>query len=93
MGRFGIGDAVPLATLEPDGPVPLLPMGEAARAQFAVHELTAEEAAAVGYGRRIPAAREGEPVVAALAPDGSLVAMLDESGPEARPLVVFAAAG
>ena len=93
VGRFGIGDAVPLATLEPDGPVPLLPMGEAARAQFAVHELTAEEAAAVGYGRRIPAAREGEPVVAALAPDGSLVAMLDESGPEARPVVVFAAAG
>jgi tRNA pseudouridine55 synthase len=92
VGRFGIGDAVPLATLEPDGPVPLLPMGEAARAQFPVHELTAEEAAAVGFGRRIPAAREGEPVVAALAPDGSLVAMLDESRPEARPVVVFAAA-
>ena len=93
VGRFGIGDAVPLEALEPGGPVPLVSMGEAARAQFAVHELTAEEAAAVGYGRRIPAAREGEPVVAALAPDGSLVAMLDESGPEARPVVVFAAAG
>jgi tRNA pseudouridine55 synthase len=93
VGRFGIGDAVPLETLEPGAPVPLLPMGEAARGQFAVHELTAEEAAAVGYGRRIPAAREGDPVVAALAPDGSLVAMLDESGPEARPVVVFAAAG
>ena len=93
VGRFGIGDAVPLETLEPGAPVPLLPMGEAARGQFAVHELTAEEAAALGYGRRIPAAREGDPVVAALAPDGSLVAMLDESGPEARPVVVFAAAG
>ena len=93
VGRFGIGDAVPLETLEPGAPVPLLPMGEAARGQFAVHELTAEEAAALGYGRRIPAAREGDPVVAALAPDWSLVAMLDESGPEARPVVVFAAAG
>ncbi len=93
VGRFGIGDAVPLEALEPGGRVPLVSMGEAAGAQFAVHELTAEEAAAVGYGRRIPAAREGEPVVAALAPDGSLVAMLDESGPEARPVVVFAAAG
>ena len=93
VGRFGIGDAVPLETLEPGAPVPLLPMGEAARGQFAVHELTAEEAAALGYGRRIPAAREGDPVVAALAPDGSLVAMLDESGREARPVVVFAAAG
>ena len=65
-------------------------MGDAARAQFALHELTAEEATAVGHGKRIPIATEGEPVVAALGPDGSLVAMLDESGPEARPIVVFA---
>ncbi|HEY7987637.1 MAG TPA: tRNA pseudouridine(55) synthase TruB [Lapillicoccus sp.] len=93
VGRFGIGDAVPMEALERGGPVPLVGMGDAARAQFAVHELTSEEATAVGHGRRIPAAREGAPVVAALAPDGSLVAMLDESGPEARPVVVFAATG
>ena len=93
VGRFGIGDTVPLEGLAPGGPVPLVAMGDVARAQFVLHELTAEEAAAVGHGRRIPAAREGEPVVAALAPDGSLVAMLDETGPEARPVVVFAAAG
>jgi tRNA pseudouridine55 synthase len=90
VGRFGIGDAVPLETLVPGGPVPLVAMGDAARTQFVRHELTAEEAEAVGHGRRIPAAREGEPVVAGLGPDGSLVAMLDESGPEARPIVVFA---
>ncbi|MEP6649185.1 MAG: tRNA pseudouridine(55) synthase TruB, partial [Lapillicoccus sp.] len=90
VGRFGIGDAVRLEGLEPGGPVPVVPMGDAARAQFVVHELTPEEIEAVGHGRRIPAAREGEPVVAALAPDGSLVAMLDESLPEARPIVVFA---
>jgi tRNA pseudouridine55 synthase len=93
VGRFGIGDAVAMEALERGGPVPLVGMGDAARAQFAVHELTSEEATAVGHGRRIPAAREGAPVVAALAPDGSLVAMLDESGPEARPVVVFAATG
>ncbi len=91
VGRYTIDDAVPLEGLEPGGPVPLVAMGDAARAQFVVHALTAEEVGAVGHGRRIPAAREGEPVVAALAPDGSLVAMLDESGPEARPVVVFAA--
>jgi tRNA pseudouridine55 synthase len=90
VGRFGIADAVPLEGLEPGGGVPLVGMGDAARAQFVLHRLTAEEAEAVGHGRRIPAACEGEPVVAALAPDGSLVAMLDESGPEARPIVVFA---
>jgi tRNA pseudouridine55 synthase len=66
-------------------------MGDVARTQFAVHELDREEATAVGHGRRIPAVA-GEPVVAALAPDGSLVAILDESGPEARPVVVFSGA-
>ncbi|HEY8307544.1 MAG TPA: tRNA pseudouridine(55) synthase TruB [Lapillicoccus sp.] len=90
VGRYAIDDAVPLESLEPGGPVPLVAMGAAARAQFALHELTTEEATAVGHGRRIPTAGEGEPVVAALGPDGSLVAMLDESGPEARPIVVFA---
>ena len=91
VGRFAIADAVPLDILEPGGPVPLLPMGDVALAQFAVHRLTPEEITAVGHGRRIPVAADGEAVVAALAPDGSLVAMLDESGPEARPVVVFAA--
>ena len=93
VGRYAIDDAVPLDGLEPGGPVPLVAMGDATRAQFVVHELTAEEVGAVGHGRRIPTACEGEPVVAALAPDGSLVAMLDETGPEARPVVVFAPAG
>ena len=90
VGRFAIADAVPLDILEPGGPVPLLPMGDAALAQFRVHRLTPEETTAVGHGRRIPVAADGDAVVAALAPDGSLVAMLDESGAEARPIVVFA---
>ena len=90
VGRYAIADAVPLEGLEPGGLVPLVGMGDAARAQFVLHQLTAEEATAVGHGQRIPIATEGEPVVAALGPDGSLVAMLDESGPEARPIVVFA---
>jgi tRNA pseudouridine55 synthase len=89
VGRFALAEAVPLDGLEPGGPVPLVAMGDVARAQFVVHELTAEEVAAVGHGQRIPAVRPGEPVVAALGPDGSLVAMLDESQEDARPLVVF----
>ena len=90
VGRFGLAGAVALDQLEPGGVVPLRPMGDVARTSFVVHELSAEEADAVGHGRRIPAARDAEPVVAAVGPDGSLVAMLDESRPEARPLVVFA---
>jgi tRNA pseudouridine55 synthase len=89
VGQFDVADAVPLERLRPGGPVPVLSMGDVARAQFVVHELTPEEAEAVGHGRRIPAARAGEPVVAAIAPDGSLVAMLDETRAEAKPVVVL----
>jgi len=89
VGRFTVRDAVPLDRLEPGGPVPVQSMGDVARAAFVIHDLSPEEADAVGHGRGIPAARADEPVVAAVGPDGSLVAMLDESRPEARPLVVF----
>jgi len=69
--------------------IPLVPMGEAARAQFVVHEVTADEARAIGYGQRIASARLGESVVAAIGPGGLLIAMLDESTPRARAHVVF----
>jgi tRNA pseudouridine55 synthase len=74
--------------------IPVTPLAEAARAQFAVHELTDAETTAVGYGQRVESAQEGrtEPV-AAFAPDGRLVAMLDESGHKAKAHVVFAPAG
>lgn len=89
VGRFALDDAIRLDALAPERPTPLLPLADAARAQFPVHELTVAEATAVGHGRRIPSARHGEPVVAALAVDGTLVAVLDESRPEARSLAVF----
>jgi tRNA pseudouridine55 synthase len=74
--------------------LPVTPLAEAARAQFTVHELTAEQARAVGYGQRVDSAQPGqsEPV-AAFAPDGTLVAILDESGHKAKAHVVFAPAG
>ena len=91
------GTSAALATQLPDAAapageapgMPLVPMGEAARAQFVVHEITADEARAIGYGQRIASARLGEPVVAAIGPGGLLVAMLDESAPLARAHVVF----
>jgi tRNA pseudouridine55 synthase len=59
-----------------------------------VRELTAAETIAVGYGQRIPSQPSGrrEPV-AAFAPQGHLVAMLDESGSLAKAHVVFAPSG
>ncbi|WP_409483367.1 tRNA pseudouridine(55) synthase TruB [Arsenicicoccus dermatophilus] len=73
-------------------PLPLLDLATAARAQFPVHELTADEVRAVGHGRRVPSALVGTPVVAALAPDGRLVAILDETQTQARSHVVLAPA-
>jgi tRNA pseudouridine55 synthase len=83
-----------LGALEGPEVVPVTPLAQAARAQFAVRELTEQEARTIGYGQRLDSAEPGrtEPV-AALGPDGVLVAMLDESGPKARSHVVFAPAG
>ncbi|MFW5471160.1 tRNA pseudouridine(55) synthase TruB [Knoellia sp. CPCC 206435] len=93
VGGFGLDRAHPLAHLEArqGEPMPVVPLAEAARAAFDARELSDDEARTIGFGQRVPSAVPGraEPV-AAFAPDGSLVAMLDESGATARSHVVFA---
>ncbi|MDQ2755931.1 MAG: tRNA pseudouridine(55) synthase TruB [Actinomycetota bacterium] len=101
VGRFGLDVAHPLDQLvglaeqaqtvgEPRGSgIPVVPMGEAARAQFAVHEVSTDEVRTIGFGQRVASVLVGEPVVAAIGPDGELVAMLDETREQARSLVVF----
>jgi len=95
VGGFAIEDAHPLADLEArqGERMPVTPLADAARAAFAVREIDAAQARTLGFGQRLDSAVPGrvEPV-AAIAPDGTLVAMLDESGPTARSLVVFAPA-
>jgi tRNA pseudouridine55 synthase len=73
--------------------MPVTPLADAARAAFAVREIDEAQARTLGHGQRLESAVPGrtEPV-AAIAPDGTLVAMLDESRPTARSLVVFAPA-
>ncbi|MBM6404687.1 tRNA pseudouridine(55) synthase TruB [Phycicoccus sp. CSK15P-2] len=95
VGGFGPDTAHPLADLEArqGAPMPVVALAEAARASFLGRSLTADEARAVGFGQRVVSSRpgHGQPV-AAFAPDGTLVALLDESGAQARSLVVFAPA-
>ncbi|WP_392542519.1 tRNA pseudouridine(55) synthase TruB [Oryzobacter telluris] len=97
VGGFGIEDAQPLADLEArlaaGTPMPITPIADAARAAFVVRDLDAAEARTLGFGQRLASAVPGraEPV-AAIGPDGTLVAMLDETRPTARSLVVFAPA-
>ena len=93
VGRFSIDSAHTLVDLEVASEadaLPVITMSAAARASFEVRELTVPEATAVGFGQRIPSKPAGRSQpIAAFAPDGNLVAMLDESGTLAKAHVVF----
>ncbi|MBD3783546.1 MAG: tRNA pseudouridine(55) synthase TruB [Micrococcales bacterium] len=95
VGGFGLDVAHPLAELEArqGEPMPVVPLADAARAAFPARSLDVAEARSLGYGQRIASARPGRPgPVAAFAPDGTLVALLDEEQDTARSLVTFAPA-
>ena len=95
VGRFTLEQTHTLEELERRATtggveVPVLPLAQAARASFEVRELTGEEAAALVHGRRIDSRTPlRDDPVAALDPEGRLVAMLDESRSSARTHVVF----
>ena len=63
-------------------------LADAARAVFPARELSAEEAVAVGHGQRVPATGAAG-LHAALAPDGRLVALVEDAGQVARVAVGF----
>ncbi|EWT00069.1 tRNA pseudouridine synthase B [Intrasporangium oryzae NRRL B-24470] len=101
VGRFGLHDALPLDELaeqserserEGGDGIRLIPIAEAARAQLPVHEVTPEEAVAIGYGQRIPSLPSHHDAVAAIDPEGRLIAVLDETRGQAKPRVVFVTA-
>ena len=87
VGPYGLAAARTLDELTGDFTV--LPMAQAARAAFPARELTDDEARRLSHGMRVDAAGTGEVPVAAFAPDGALVAILTETGPTARPLLVL----
>jgi tRNA pseudouridine55 synthase len=55
---------------------------------FPVRTLTADEATHLRQGKRVAASGQGVGPVAALDPDGELVALLEDRGPQARSLLV-----
>ncbi|MEV7973028.1 tRNA pseudouridine(55) synthase TruB [Cellulomonas sp. NPDC089187] len=94
VGGYPLSEARSMAELEAwpvDIPLDTLPLADAARATFPVRDLTAEEARALGHGQRIaPSGVDGsERTVAALGPDGVLVALIEDRGPQAWPVLVF----
>ncbi len=69
----------------------VLPLEEAATQQFSVRELSDQEVIDLRHGKRLKVVAETEIApTAAIAADGSLVAMLTKSGNAAKSLVVFA---
>lgn len=74
----------------------MLDISDAARALMPVRELNAEEVIELSFGRRIPAGPSAHPAtapIAAFAPDGELVALLDDpgaAGKNAKAVLVFA---
>jgi len=97
VGGFDLADARPLddltAAFERGEEMPVVPLVDAATAAFPTRRLDEAEARALGYGQRIPSAQPGRSdVVAAVSPDGTLVALLDESRSTAKARVTFAPA-
>jgi tRNA pseudouridine55 synthase len=73
---------------QPSG-IALTSLADAAAAAFRRRDLTADEARSLGHGGKLDPTGAGPEPVAAFAPDGSLVALIADSGGQARPMAVF----
>lgn len=91
VGPYSIASARTLDQLAED--LGILSLDDAGRALFPVRELSDAEAADVSHGRKIAPNAEQDAPVAAFAPDGTLVALLENRGGAARTVLVFAPGG
>ncbi len=95
VGGYGIEDARTLddlGTTPDDEAVPVVPMAAAARAVLPARELSEAEARALSYGQEVDADAAPDGPLAAVGPDGTLVAVVERRGSRLRPSVVFAPA-
>jgi len=86
-GRYGLAQARTLDELA--GSFAVLPLAEAAAAEFPRRDVTTEEAERVAHGAALPATGLGPGPVAVFGPGGELLALVEEQLGRARPLVVF----
>ena len=91
--RVGPFDLTMARTLEQAAErLDVVPLDAAVAAAFPRRELTADEAVALSYGRKlVPSGADG--VVGAFAPDGSCTALVQDVDGVARAVVVFTPAG
>jgi tRNA pseudouridine55 synthase len=89
VGPFSVEDAVTIERLGER--FTATDLSEAATGLFPVRRLTPDEAVELSFGRRISATGH-EGTVAAQAPDGAVVALIDDRDGKAKPEIVFAPA-
>ncbi|WP_433477979.1 tRNA pseudouridine(55) synthase TruB [Spirillospora sp. CA-142024] len=71
------------------GELEILPMGEAVAAVFPRRDVSDDDARKVAHGGRLAAAGLGPGPVGVFAPDGTLLALVEEQGKVAKPVAVF----
>jgi tRNA pseudouridine55 synthase len=91
-GSYDLSMARTLDQLEAD--LAVIPLARAAADAFPSRQLTGEEARRLAHGVRLPGgAAAGPGPAAAFAPDGTLIALVEEKDGQTRPVVVFAPGG
>lgn len=88
--RVGPYDLAMARTLDQLGEkLEILPMAEAVAAVFPRRDVSEDDARKVAHGGRLAAAGLGPGPVGVFAPDGTLLALVEEQGRLAKPLAVF----
>ena len=87
VGPYQLSDALSLDGLAAG--LRVIPLAEAAAAAFPVRTLTESETDSLSHGASLGATGAGRGPVAALSPDGTLIALVEEQNGRARPLAVF----
>ncbi|XVQ13322.1 tRNA pseudouridine(55) synthase TruB [Spirillospora sp. CA-255316] len=87
VGPYDLGMARTIEQLSEE--LEVLPMGEAVSEAFPRREVDADDARKIMHGGRLPAVGLGPGPVGVFAPDGTLLALVEEQGRAAKPLAVF----
>jgi tRNA pseudouridine55 synthase len=90
VGPFGLAQARTIKQLADE--LVVVPLDVAVGSSFPRRELTADEAVALSYGKKLEQTG-ADGTVGAFAPDGRCIALLEDRDGVARPTVVFAPAG
>jgi tRNA pseudouridine55 synthase len=92
VGRFSIADALTIEQLTNLADPVTLPMAQAVRASMPVREISLADVATLSFGQSLERAGING-TYGAIAPDGTVAALLREDEARARSVVVFVAAG